>query len=251
MIAADCVIPSSVHIESDVEIGTRTLFLGGATSVRSRTVIEPACIIGADITIGQGAYLRTGSVVLKSVPPNAIVEGNPAQIVGYVTGTQSNSSSTVIIQDISAFAGLHAPAKLELSVGGSAFYLMRRAVDARGSLTVGEVDQELPFQPKRYFLVFDVPSSELRGEHAHKVCHQFLICTHGSCRVLLDDGSHRTEITLDRPDIGIHMPPMIWGTQYRYSDDAVLLVFASHTYDPEDYLRTYDDFLLALDERSK
>ena len=66
---------------------------------------------------------------------------------------------------------------------------MRRITDARGGLTVGEVPTEVPFSPARYFVVFDVPSVELRGEHAHKLCQQFLICLHGSCRVLLDDGS--------------------------------------------------------------
>ena len=120
---------------------------------------------------------------------------------------------------------------------------MRCVNDSRGSLTVGEVPTEVPFSPARYFAVFGVPSAELRGEHAHKECHQFLICLHGSCRVLLDDGEKRCEVTLDRPDIGVFMPRMIWGTQYRYSPDAVLLVFASRPYEADDYLRTYDDFL--------
>lgn len=105
--------------------------------------------------------------------------------------------------------------------------------------TVGEV----PFSPARYFAVFGVPSIELRGEHAHKRCQQFLVCMHGSCRVLLDDGNQRCEVTLDRPDMGVFMPEMIWGTQYRYSPDAALLVFASRKYEAEDYLRTYDEFL--------
>ena len=108
---------------------------------------------------------------------------------------------------------------------------------------MGEVPAELPFVPARYFTVFDVPSVELRGEHAHKRCEQFLMCLHGSCRILLDDGVQRCEVTLDRPDIGVYMPPLIWGTQYRYSADAVLLVFASHAYEASDYLRTYDEFI--------
>jgi hypothetical protein len=119
---------------------------------------------------------------------------------------------------------------------------MRRVTDARGALTVGEVASELPFQPERYFIVFDVPSLELRGEHAHKECHQFLICVHGSCRVLIDDGVNRCEVTLDRPDLGVHMPPMIWGTQYRYSRDATLFVFASQAYRADDYIRDYASF---------
>ena len=97
--------------------------------------------------------------------------------------------------------------------------------------------------PFRYFVISQVPSKELRGEHAHRTCHQFLVCLCGSCRVLLDDGSSRFQVTLDRPELGLYMPAMIWGTQYSYSPDAVLLVFASHHYDPTDYIHSYDEFL--------
>ena len=67
--------------------------------------------------------------------------------------------------------------------------------------------------------------------------------------MLLDDGQQRCEVTLDRPDLGVYMPPLIWGTQYRYSPDAVLLVFASRPYEAEDYLRSYDDFLAELERQ--
>jgi UDP-2-acetamido-3-amino-2,3-dideoxy-glucuronate N-acetyltransferase len=100
-------------------------------------------------------------------------------------------------------------------------------------------------------MVYDVPSREVRGEHAHKVCEQFLICVRGSCGILLDDGKNRREFTLDRLDLGIYMPAMIWGTQYRYSPDAILLVFASHPYDPEDYVRTYDEFCALVRNRQQ
>ena len=148
--------------------------------------------------------------------------------------------------DINAYEDLERPASIFLGVGGSQLYLMRRITDSRGSLTVGEVPAEVPFSPERYFAVFDVPSTELRGEHAHKQCQQFLICLHGSCQLLLDDGAERREVILNRPDMGVYMPEMIWGTQYRYSADAVLLVFASHPYDAGDYLRTYNEFLQEL-----
>lgn len=115
--------------------------------------------------------------------------------------------------------------------------------DPRGSLSVGEFGKSIPFEAKRYFIVFDVPSSELRGEHAHRECHQFLVCVKGSCSVITDDGSTRNEFVLDKPNIGAHLPPMTWGVQYNYSSDAVLLVFASHYYDDADYLRNYDEFI--------
>ena len=115
--------------------------------------------------------------------------------------------------------------------------------DPRGSLSVGEFGKSIPFEAKRYFIVFDVPSHELRGEHAHRECHQFLLCVKGSCSVITDDGSTRNEFVLDKPNIGAHLPPMTWGVQCNYSSDAVLLVFASHYYDDADYIRDYDEFI--------
>jgi UDP-2-acetamido-3-amino-2,3-dideoxy-glucuronate N-acetyltransferase len=91
--------------------------------------------------------------------------------------------------------------------------------------------------------VYDVPTKELRGEHAHRRCEQLLVCVSGSVNVLCDDGEHRQEFVLDSPEIGLHIGPMVWGTQYRYTKDAVLMVQASLPYDPDDYIRSYDDFL--------
>ena len=169
---------------------------------------------------------------------------------GTQTGGNSDTRPDPRLLDIHGFDHLECPARVPLDVGDSALYLMRRFTDARGALTVGEVPTEVPFSPARYFAVYDVPSVELRGEHAHKQCQQFLICLHGSCRVLLDDGLQRCEVTLNRPDMGVFMPEMIWGTQYCYSHNAVLLVFASRPYEADDYLRTYDEFLAEL-ERHK
>ena len=249
-ISDDCIIPDSAKIEDDVSIGHRVIFAGDDILIRANARLDAACVIGEGVTVGQGAWVRAGAVVLRSVPPNAIVEGNPAQVVGYQNTTSAAHRPDPRHIDIHSFGHIERPARVPLGVGESALYLMRRVTDARGALTVGEVPTEVPFSPARYFAVFDVPSVELRGEHAHKRCQQFLICLHGSCRVLLDDGLQRCEVTLDRPDMGVFMPEMIWGTQYRYSPDAVLLVFASRTYEAEDYLRTYDDFL-AEHERLK
>lgn len=239
----DCIIPDNARIETGVTFGQRVTLAGDNIVVRANARLDAACVIAEDVTIGQGAWVRAGAVVLRSIPPNAIVEGNPAQVVGYVDrATLSNRPDPRLI-DAQSFGNLPRPARIPLDVGGSALYLMRRVADTRGSLTVGEVPTEVPFSPARYFAVFAVPSIELRGEHAHMQCQQFLICLHGSCRVLLDDGDRRCEVTLDRPDMGVFMPEMIWGTQYRYSPDAVLLVFASRPYEADDYLRTYDEFL--------
>jgi hypothetical protein len=115
--------------------------------------------------------------------------------------------------------------------------------DSRGDLTVGEFESEFPFSPKRYFIISGVPSGEIRGEHAHLKCHQFLICAYGQCSVTVDDGSTRLEVQLNKPSVGIYLPPIVWGRQWQYSADAALLVFASELYDPADYIREYDAFI--------
>ena len=131
-------------------------------------------------------------------------------------------------------------------VRGVEIYRFPWVHDARGDLTVGEFETEFPFRPKRYFVISGVPKGEIRGEHAHKQCHQFLICAYGQCSVTVDDGATRLEVQLDNPSVGIHLPPMIWGRQWQYSADAALLVFASEAYDPADYIREYDAFLKAI-----
>jgi hypothetical protein len=71
---------------------------------------------------------------------------------------------------------------------------------------------------------------------------QFLVCVRGSCAIVVDDGGRRAEVALDRPNLGLLLPPMIWSTQYKYSADAVLLVFASEHYDAQDYIRDYAEY---------
>ena len=140
------------------------------------------------------------------------------------------------------------PGSQAIGVGEVRLHRLPRVADMRGSLSVGEFGRTVPFEAKRYFVVFDVPSREVRGEHAHRESHQFLVCVRGSVAAIVDDGTHRAELVLDRPELGLHIPPMIWGTQYRYSEDAVLLVLASHPYDPDEYIRDYALYLDALRE---
>lgn len=237
-----------ITLEDDVFVGPNATFTNDpfprskAYPVKfARTVVRTGASIGANATllpgieVGVGAMVGAGAVVTRSVPPNAIVAGNPAQIIGYVTAAEMEGAAA-------APANLSEEAVVDLGVGGAALYRLRLVKDMRGDLAVGEFEKELPFKPKRYFLVFNVPNREVRGEHAHKTCQQFLVCVRGSCSVLLDDGNTRREIVLDRPDLGVYMPAMVWGTQYRYSPDALLLVFASDYYDPADYIRSYGEF---------
>ena len=94
-----------------------------------------------------------------------------------------------------------------------------------------------------FSVVFGVPSVETRGEHAHWQCQELLVCVTGSCSVVADDGRARQEFRLDRPDLGIYLPPMVWRVHYKYTPDAVLVAFASEYYDPADYIRSYQEFL--------
>jgi dTDP-4-dehydrorhamnose 3,5-epimerase-like enzyme len=118
-----------------------------------------------------------------------------------------------------------------------------QAQDWRGSLCVAEHEKHIPFKINRCFWVFDVPNTLMRGEHAHKICHQFLVCVSGECAVVSDDGSNQQEFALKDKNIGLYVPPMIWTTQYKFSQTATLLVIASHPYDPNDYIRDYQEFL--------
>ncbi len=122
--------------------------------------------------------------------------------------------------------------------------------DLRGTLSFGEIHRQVPFAIKRYFLVFDVSSPQIRGEHAHRTLEQFLICVHGTCHLVIDDGAHREEITLDDPSVGVYVPPMVWAVQYKYTPDAVLLAFASDYYNPDDYIRDYSEFLALVKEKA-
>jgi UDP-2-acetamido-3-amino-2,3-dideoxy-glucuronate N-acetyltransferase len=208
------------------------------TTVRKGASIGANATILPGITIGQNAMVGAGSVVTRAVPPNAVVMGNPARLTRYTVRGAGDLASPVAEERISA--------KSEASqVGAVTFSFMPLIRDLRGNLTARELGKGLPFVPKRYFVISEVPSKEVRGEHAHKVCHQLLVSLNGSVACMVDDGANRTEYLLDTPEKALYIPPMIWGTQYKYSKDCVLLVLASHEYNSEDYIREYDKFLQA------
>ncbi|HLD98909.1 MAG TPA: WxcM-like domain-containing protein [Bdellovibrionota bacterium] len=271
-IGDECNICDGVFVENDVSIGNRVtvkcgvqlwdgvvladdVFIGPNVTFTNdrfprskqypekflKTVVQKGASIGANatilpgITVGKNAMIGAGAVVTRDVPPNAIVVGNPAVVSGYVNSTTPEIKASA--------APLTASSKWESNVKGVGLVRLSEVKDMRGNLAVLEHAKGLPFQPKRIFMVFDVPSKKVRGEHAHRKCHQFLICVKGSCSVVVDDGRNREEILLDDLSTGIHIPPMVWGVQYKYTPDAVLLVLASDPYDRNDYIRDYDEFL--------
>lgn len=120
-----------------------------------------------------------------------------------------------------------------------------KIADPRGNLTFIEGNQHVPFDVRRVFYLYDVPTGSDRGAHAHRSLHQFLVCLSGSFDVALDDGRDRRTVHLNRPWNGLHVPPMIWASEVNFDPGSVCLVLASDRYDEADYIRDYDAFLAA------
>jgi acetyltransferase-like isoleucine patch superfamily enzyme len=236
---------SGLRVEDDVFIGPNATFVNDRfprsrdhLEEYPRTTLRRGCSIGANatvlagLTVGGGAMVAAGAVVTHDVPPNAIVAGNPARITGYVS---ARSKDAVAPRRI-------AGGEAAVSVAGVRLVSLPVVSDMRGSLSAGEYGRELPFRPRRYYVVFDVPTREVRGERAHRKLEQVFVCLRGSCALLLDDGTERDELVLDSPATGVYVPPMVWTTFFRHSADVLLLGLASEAYDPGDYIRDYEDF---------
>lgn len=278
-IGTDCNICDQVFVENDVIIGDRVTvkcgvqlwdgvrvendaFIGpNATFTNDlfprskrypkeflRTVVGRGASIGANATIlagttiGELAMVGAGSVVTRSVPARAIVRGIPARIVGYVDETGQPVASAPAIRKFYVEP---------TEVRGVKLFRLQSVEDMRGDLAVLELANQGPFVPKRIFMVHHVPSRQVRGEHAHRRCEQFLVCISGSCRITADDGQRRQDFILDRPHAGLYLPPLTWGVQSEYSADATLLVLASEAYDAADYIRDYDEFRQTIGERAR
>jgi dTDP-4-dehydrorhamnose 3,5-epimerase-like enzyme len=118
-----------------------------------------------------------------------------------------------------------------------------RIGDRNGSITAINNLVEIPFEVKRVFYLYDIPGGESRGAHAHKECHQFLIAATGSFDVELFDGRVRRTISLNRPNIGLHIPPGIWASEVNFSSSSICLVLASESFDETDYIRNLSSYL--------
>ena len=125
-------------------------------------------------------------------------------------------------------------------------YKIRTINDERGSISSFNFGDFLPENPKRSYYIYDVPNNTTRGDHAHKKCAQFFICLKGSVLLSLDTGNIKFEITLRDPKVGIYVPPMIWNKLSNFSNDCLLMIWASDHYLDEDYIRIYDEFLNTL-----
>lgn len=130
-------------------------------------------------------------------------------------------------------------------------YQFQQHGDNRGQLVSLEEFNDIPFEIKRVYFMYDTAEGVRRGFHAHKSLEQILVCIHGSCKILLDNGIEKKVVFLEKPYEGLYVPNNMWREMYDFSGDAVLMCFASEIYNEEDYIRNYDDFLKFIDADEK
>ena len=155
-----------------------------------------------------------------------------------LTDNVNNTSATVINNVPVPNAVRYAKSVFDCSL-----YELNKMHDAEGNLTFIYQNIHVPFEINRVFYSYDIPGGEERGGHAHKECHQFIIAASGSFEVVLDDGTNKRTVALNRPFWGLHVPPGIWSSEQGFSSGSICLVLASHGYDEDDYIRNYDEFL--------
>ncbi len=112
-----------------------------------------------------------------------------------------------------------------------------------GNITSLNNGIDAPFDVKRIFYIYDIPSGEDRGAHAHKECHQLLVAITGAFEVEVFDGKQKSRFLLNQPDKGLHIPPGIWASEVNFSGGGICLVLASHEYYEADYIRDYQEYL--------
>jgi UDP-2-acetamido-3-amino-2,3-dideoxy-glucuronate N-acetyltransferase len=123
---------------------------------------------------------------------------------------------------------------------------LKSTADTRGLLTAMQYPEDLPFIPVRAFIVNQSPRDTVRGGHAHRTCHQFLVAVHGSINVEFEDDNGSSSISLSDSSLGLYIPPFVWAQQCYVTEGASLVVLASHPYEAADYI---DDRNLARDLR--
>ncbi len=130
-------------------------------------------------------------------------------------------------------------------------YVFQTHGDERGQLVALEEKKDIPFKIKRVYYMYDTLPGVTRGYHAHKSLEQILVCIHGSCKILLDDGHEKKVVALEKPYEGLYVSHAVWREMFDFSPDAVLMVLASELYDESDYIRNYDKFLEYVHEREQ
>jgi UDP-2-acetamido-3-amino-2,3-dideoxy-glucuronate N-acetyltransferase len=249
-------IKSGVQLWDGVRLGHRVFVGPNATFTNDRfprskqrpagflqTIVEDDASIGANATIlpgvriGYGAMIGAGAVVGNDVPARAIAVGNPGRVVGYAGAIESETAESGAAESAAAISG-----RLWADDFGARLIQLQNHPDARGRLVAAET-RDLPFQPKRLFLVDRVTAGNARGPHCHRVCQQLLIAVAGEMKAAVDDGKNAHVVRLNDPQLGLYVPPMVWSMQFGHTPGAVLLVLASEPYDRADYVGDYAQFI--------
>jgi hypothetical protein len=123
-----------------------------------------------------------------------------------------------------------------------------KITERSGNISVVNNFNEIPFETQRIFYLYDIPGGESRGGHSHINCHQFLVAISGSFEVLLNDGKIQRQVLLNRPNIGLHIPPGVWASEVNFSSGSVCLVLASELYDENDYIRDFETYNKLMNE---
>ena len=137
---------------------------------------------------------------------------------------------------------------MTVSIDDCSIIQLPKIYNRAGNISPIENTKTLPFLIKRVFYIYDIPGGEERGAHAHKQCHQFLIAASGSYNVKVFDGANSKIINLNRVYYGLHIPPGIWAAETDFSSGAICLVYTSHLYDENDYIRSFEDYLRFVKE---
>jgi dTDP-4-amino-4,6-dideoxygalactose transaminase/acetyltransferase-like isoleucine patch superfamily enzyme len=231
-----------VMLEDDVFVGPNATFCNDKFPrskqhvVSSLTIVERGASLGANCTIlpgiriGAEAMIGAGSVVTHNVSPKTVVAGNPARHLRFLDAPSSGVTSAV-------------GTGKSVIVSGAKLLSFPRFEDRRGILSFAQFETHLPWIPKRFFTITNVPQQEVRGYHAHKSVKQLLVCISGKVDVLVDDGKSRQTVLLDAPHHGLLLDVLVWSSQSYIEPGSVLLVLCSEKHDSEGYIHDYSEYL--------
>ena len=126
-----------------------------------------------------------------------------------------------------------------------------KILDPRGNLSFFENSKQIPFDIKRTYWIYDVPGGEMRGSHAFKESHEFIVALSGSFDIVLNDGKNEVKYSLNRSYYGLYVPNLLWRSIENFSTNSLALIVSSIAYDGTDYIRDFDEFKIVRNETKK
>ena len=138
-----------------------------------------------------------------------------------------------------------------MSLKSSKIIYLPKVLDSRGNLSFFENSNQIPFDIKRTYWICDVPGGEVRGGHAFKDSHEFIIALSGSFDVILHDGNKEIKFSLNRSYFGLYIPNMLWRSLENFSTNSLALITSSISYNNKDYIRDFKEFKTIINEAKK